>query len=311
MSAQRDMQGATGVMQISTHSGGRFTVQKNRLLTRKEVDGLSRLKNIRNRRGKRTRRSQAAFDELVLRNTRLVTSTALRYPVRGVELGDCFQEGIIGLIVGVEKYDHRRKCTLSTYATWWIRHSILRFLWDQRGDIHVGCNMDQTLMRIARARHKYHVLHGHYPTREEAARLIGLSPLQCRKLVRNSYLTKQIINGNEPSGDNTIHESELASDEPADTTAEHDRRNLRRLLGEVLVEAEAQCAKADAKTQARKMRNLSIVCDLAVGQESGRAVGRRYGISRQCVQQICKREFRLLRDLLKARNVTVDDIPTA
>lgn len=310
MSASRKTPGATNALLRFFYSVSRHVAEEGGLLTFKEQLELGRLKNIKTKRGKRSRKSQAAFDELVVRNLRLAIGMAIRYQGCGVQPGDLIQAGCRGLMTAAEKYDPERKITFSTYAPWWIRQCILREIWSQRSEVRSGYNHEQMLLKMDRARHGYHVLHGHYPTRDETARFIGLNPRRLDSLMRCCFTTISIVREGEPVSDIAVRESHIMSTSFPDPSLELDRRAIHRLLDEVFAESAFKSAHEDEAARARKMRNLAIVREVAVGQATLKSIGQRYGITRERVRQVYRRELPKLRRLLEARNITMDDLST-
>ena len=113
---------------------------------------------------------QAAREHLIKANTRLVVSIAKRYMTRGVPFLDLIQEGNLGLMKAVEKFDYRRGYRFSTYATWWIRQTITRAIADQGRTIRVPVHMSDRIRRLYRVARELEQEYGRKPTAEEIAK---------------------------------------------------------------------------------------------------------------------------------------------
>lgn len=110
---------------------------------------------------------EAGRNELIEKNLRLVVSIAKRYLGYGLSMQDLIQEGNIGLMKAVERYDYRKGFRFSTYATWWIRQSITRAIADQSKTIRIPVHMVEQLNRYRRMKHELFQSMGHTPTVEE------------------------------------------------------------------------------------------------------------------------------------------------
>jgi RNA polymerase primary sigma factor len=145
--------------------------------TRHSPEELERLADIIDR-GTLARR------RLVESNLRLVVSVARRYMNRGIPLGDLIQEGNIGLMRAVEKFDYRRGFKFSTYATWWIRQAVSRALADHSRTIRVPVHMVETINKYVRMSASLQQELGREPTVDEVAKAMEVPPERVREIIR-------------------------------------------------------------------------------------------------------------------------------
>ena len=152
---------------------------------RRWADGEERI-TVQLRRDLQTiaRTGNAARDTLIEANLRLVVSIAKRYTGRGLTFLDLVQEGNIGLIRAVEKFDYAKGYKFSTYATWWIRQAVGRALADQSRVVRIPVHIVELINQLSRARREYVHDHDAEPTAEELARLLGVSPGRVQDLQR-------------------------------------------------------------------------------------------------------------------------------
>jgi RNA polymerase primary sigma factor len=138
------------------------------------------------------RKGRAARDRLTISNLRLVVSIAKRYMNRGLSFLDLIQEGNMGLMKAVEKFDYTRGYKFSTYATWWIRQAITRAIADQSRTIRVPVHMIETVRELNRVKREYIQSHGSAPTLEDLSELTGMSIDKIKKVESVSQYTASL-----------------------------------------------------------------------------------------------------------------------
>jgi len=253
---------------------------------------------LRDRRGVLVVMGRDAREQLTSANLRLVVSVAKKYMGRGMTLLDLIQDGNIGLIRAVEKFEYERGFKFSTYATWWIRQAVTRAIADQARTIRIPVHMIETINRLIRVSRQLLSELGREPTNEEIAEAMSrgqevvFTPDKVRDILKAS---QQAISLDTPIG------------EEEDAT-----------LGDLVADPAALAPDAAAASQLRREQIEAVldsltgrerrVLQLRFGLEDGRArtleeVGTEFGVSRERIRQIEAKALHKLRHPSRSRKL--------
>jgi RNA polymerase primary sigma factor len=236
---------------------------------------------------------QQAREHLIKANTRLVVSIAKRYIGRGVPFLDLIQEGNLGLMKAVEKYEYQRGFRFSTYATWWIRQTITRAIADQGRTIRVPVHMVDRIRQLYRTTHEMEQRLGRIPTTDELAEEIGINTNKVEWMMRVSWLPLSLespINDEEEDSELGMFIEDQVTPTPIQSTYANLLREKVQAVLDTLPPREARILR------------------LRFGLDNGRAytleeVGQKFGLTRERIRQIESKALRRLRHPRRARQL--------
>lgn len=245
---------------------------------------VKEIKDISKRMAVGEAKARRAKKEMVEANLRLVISIAKKYTNRGLQFLDLIQEGNIGLMKAVDKFEYRRGYKFSTYATWWIRQAITRSIADQARTIRIPVHMIETINKINRVSRQLLQEMGREPTPEELGERLEMDEVKVRKVLK---IAKEPISMETPIGDDEdshlgdfIEDGNITS--PIDAATSEGLKEATREVLENLTEREAKVLK---------MRfGIDMPTDHTLEE-----VGKQFDVTRERIRQIEAKALRKLR----------------
>ena len=245
---------------------------------RKHAEDLAAQKHF----GRLTAAGSQGRKEITEANLRLVVSVAKRYLGRGMSLLDLIQEGNVGLMRAVERFDYRKGYKFSTYGHWWIRQAITRAIADHARTIRIPVHMVETIHELVRVRERLVDELGREPMNEDIARALEITPERVREI---SKISQEPLSLEAPLGADDGHLGDFVQDEQASTSDAASRQVLKDEVKDVL-----------SSLTDRERR----VLELRFGLEDGRSrtlmeVGSEFDVTRERIRQIEGKALRKLR----------------
>lgn len=249
-------------------------------------------------------KDKVARDRIIESHLLSVIGVAKRYRRPGIDLADLIQEGNIGLMIAIDRFDLSRGFRFSTYALWWVRAMIRRFLADHGHTIREPVHRQDLKTKLDNFKYSYQRTHGYLPTDEELAFEAGISLRRLHNFYRNGIfycysLTREFCQDEEQ------YYMEFELEDPSQSIEfELKIIELSAAIEDALVTLREMCQKSG---NSAAVRNLKIFLERLFNEDSTlKSIGDEHGISRERVRQLCAGNSETLRKILREQGIDAD-----